>query len=648
MLRPKRMKKFYVAVPRDKEDSVIEALGRLGVVEFISQAKAGGRGDVELEAYASFLRLFDRVGIAINSIDEILPREEVKKPFLERLKDSFSMRRPRARSEKIGVDELKDFLKIVEGEYDKLTSELDEKRRRLTEVESLIENIEVFRRNNISLDIMGDYTHIFVKAGYIPSVNVDKLMEALKPFNVVISVLEGRPKENFLLIAASHKDKESIMGILTALNFEEVVFPSDIGADPEEVYNALVKEKRGIYKAFERLRKEFEGLRNKFYPYIRYVRFMHRVKSMLVRTRNFSVIYGWTPSGKVDDVRRTVDKVTGGVMHMEVSDPRPDEKPPTLLSQLPLLSRFQLIVRMRGVPNYNEIDPTIPFTILFSIMYGMMFGDVGQGIVLFIIGQLLYRVRKPLLGISYSALNKLGVILSTASIFSIVFGFLYGESFLVHFMDPIWLNPLEDPLEIAVAAIIFGLIQLNIGLVLNIANNILNRNYVEALLSWRGLLGMAYYIIGILLAIRFILGGMSLGVFGAPENLPLVTIELILLGFSLVKPTVVGIITKHKHPLSESLMEGINEFIEMFLSYITNSISYIRLGAFAIAHVALAAVAEVMASGMGFFTSYLIFNIIVILIEGFAAGIQSIRLLFYEFSTKFYINDGRLFQPYKL
>ena len=648
MLRPKRMKKFYVAVPRDKEDDVVEALGRLGVVEFISQARAGGRGDVELEAYVSFLRLFDRVGIAINSIDEVLPKKGVRKSFMERLKESFVMTRSKAGSEKISIDELRDFLQSIEDEYNKLTSELDKRRRRLSDVESLIQNVDVFRRNGISLDIMGEYTHIFVKAGFIPSVNVDRLMEALKPFNVVVSILEGRPKENFLLIAASQKDKENIVGILTALNFEEIIFPSDIGADPEKVYRSLVDEKKSIYKAFERLRRDFEKLRNRFYPYLKYVRFMYRVKSMLVRTRNFSVIYGWIPSDKVDDIKRAVDTVTGGVMHMEVSDPRPDEKPPTLLPQLPLLNKFQLIVRMRGIPNYNEVDPTIPFTVLFSIMYGMMFGDVGQGIILFIIGQLLYRIRKPLLGISYSALNKLGAILSTASIFSIIFGFLYGESFLVHFMHPLWLNPLEEPLGIAVAAIIFGLIQLNIGLVLNIVNNILNKDYFEALLSWRGVLGMIYYNIGIVLAVRFIVGGMSLEVFGASENLPLVSVELILLMFSLVKPAVVGVLTGHRHSISESLMEGINEFIEMFLSYITNSISYIRLGAFAIAHVALASVAETMSHSMGFIPSYLVFNIIVILIEGFAAGIQSIRLLFYEFSTKFYIDEGRLFQPLKL
>jgi V/A-type H+-transporting ATPase subunit I len=102
------------------------------------------------------------------------------------------------------------------------------------------------------------------------------------------------------------------------------------------------------------------------------------------------------------------------------------------------------------------------------------------------------------------------------------------------------------------------------------------------------------------------------------------------------------------HGMSEALMEGVGEFIEMFLSYLTNSISYVRLGAFAVAHVALAEVAYILSPSIGFLPSYLLFNILVIILEGFSAGIQSVRLIFYEFSTKFYRDEGRLFRPLRI
>ena len=650
MLRPSRMKRFYVAVPQNKEEEVAEALGKLGFVELFSEKPQTLRGDVALDTYSAFIRIVERARLAYETIEDILPTVEEKLSFGERLKRAFQIPMIERRVEKVSVDDLKSVLPEYEERFSKYSSTLDSIRRRISEIDDLLVKIEVFRRHGIPLDTPGEYTHIFVKVGFIPEINIDRLKEALKPFNVVLTILEGRPKDKFVMIAASQKDKEAITNILTMLNMEEILLPEDIDPDPEKAYVSLLEEKNKLFEELEALKKELSGFIDELSPKLRYVRFMYRVRSMTLRTRNFSVFYGWVPKDKISELESKISEVTGGLMHLEAEDPDPesDVKPPTHLKHPPIVDKFQLIVRMRGTPSYYELDPTVFFTVLFSIMYGMMFGDVGQGIVLFILGQIFSRIKKPFLGISYTALNKLGGILSTASIFSIIFGFLYGESFLLHFMDPIWLNPLEDPIAISVVAIIFGLVQICIGLVLNIINEVMNKEYITALLSWKGLAGLVYYLIGIVLAVRFIIGGMRLEVFAAPENLPLVGAALGLLGIGFLKPTIENIIEKHGHPFSETLMEGVSEFIEMFLSYITNSISYVRLGAFAIAHVALAQVAHILAPQLGFVTAYLIFNVIVILIEGFSAGIQSIRLLFYEFSTKFYKNEGRPFRPLRI
>jgi V/A-type H+-transporting ATPase subunit I len=644
------MKRFYVAVPQEMEEDVAEALGRLGYIELFAERKQTIAGEEALETYSSFLRIYDRARLALSSIYELVPPDAEEKTFLDKLRSAFMLPTIRRAVRKIGLLELKETIPKYEGELSEYSSKLDHIRRRVSEIDELISRIEIFRRYKIGLDTVGDYTHIFVKAGFIPEANVSRLKDALKPFNVVLSIMEGRPKEKFILIAGSQKDKESIVNILTMLNLDEIVLPDDIVADPEEAYRSLMGERESLYKELVTLKSSLESFIDGMEPYVRYIRFMYNVRSMVLKTRNFSIFYGWVPADRLDDLRSRVSEVTKGLLHIEAVDPDPesDVKPPTHFNHPGLIDKFQLIVRMRGIPNYYELDPTIFYTILFSIMFGMMFGDVGQGIVLFIIGQILYRVRKSFIGISYSALNRLGAIISVASISSIFFGFLYGESFLLHFMDPIWLNPLEDPIGISVVAILFGVFQLIIGISLNIVNDLLDGDYVSALFSWRGVVGLVYYIIGVLLAVRFVLGGMSFEVFGTAENLPLVIIEIILLFVAFLKPTIENILHGGGHPFSETIMEGVSEFIEMFLSYVTNSISYVRLGAFAIAHVALAEVAGILAEPMGFLPSYIIFNIIVILIEGFSAGIQSIRLLFYEFSTKFYRDEGRLFRPIRL
>ncbi len=641
------MKRFYVAVPQNKEEDVAEILGKLGVIEIFSEKSQVLRGDKTIEAYASFLRIADRTGLVYNTIIDLLPKKEEKPSFSVKLKRFFSLPKREREIEKISAEALMESIKLYEEQLGKYSNTLDSLRRRLNEINDLLVKIEVFMKNGISLDTPGEYTHIFVKAGFIPEVNIGRLRESLKPFNVILTILEGRPKDKLILIAASQRDRENILNILTMLNMEEIVVPPDIEPDPEKAHRSLLKEKEKILTELVSLKNDVENFLQELSPKKRYIRFMYKVRSMTIRTRNFSVFYGWVPSEKLGELKSSIKDVTSGLMHIEALDPDPnsDIKPPTYLKHSFLIDKFQLIVRMRGTPDYYEIDPTIFFAILFPIMYGIMFGDVGQGIVLFILGLIFAKMKKPFLGISYNAMNRLGVILSISSIFSIIFGFLYGESFLIHFMQPIWLNPLESPIEICVVSIIFGLVQIILGLILNIINDILNKDYLTALLSWKGISGLVYYAIGIILSIRFIMGKMKLEVLGSPENLPLVAIEIALLGVSFSKPFIEGIVHKHKGPVMDKLMEGIGELIEMFISYLTNSISYVRLGAFAVAHVALAEVAYVLAPSMGFLASFITFNILVIILEGFSSGIQSIRLIFYEFSTKFYRDEGRMFKP---
>ena len=114
-----------------------------------------------------------------------------------------------------------------------------------------------------------------------------------------------------------------------------------------------------------------------------------------------------------------------------------------------------------------------------------------------------------------------------------------------------------------------------------------------------------------------------------------------------LSPTLNGLVSHHLK-IGEGLMEGFGEFIETFISYITNSMSYIRLAAFAIAHGVLAQFAFTLGDSLGIIPSLIVVNIMVVFIEGFAAGIQSIRLIFYEFSTKFFKGGGIKFKPLKL
>ena len=650
MLRAARMKRFYLAVLQKHEDAVAELLGKLGVVQLEKEKSAIGREVVEVEEYSRFLRSFDRLNAILSTLDRFVSVERKVEKGLSKIKRLFAAPPPRfPTAEKVSKEEFAKLLQEIEKKADEYSSQVENLSKRLSDLEKIKRDLEYFKRNKLTLDIFGDYTHIFVKAGFIPTVNVSKLVEYLRPFNVVYSVLEGRPRENLLILAASQKDREEITKVLTLLNFEEFILPTGLDPNPEKAIEQLEKERIKIIDEMRKLREKVKEDIEQYSKKVRYIRFLYNVKSSILRTRNLTLFDGWVPADKAKLLEEKVKEVTEGLLYIQFRDPKEDEVPPTLIKHPPILNKFELLTFKQGIPNYNEINPTPIYMVLFIIMYGMMFGDIGQGIVLLLLGLFLAKIKRPLLGISISGINKLGAILAVSAISSIIFGFLYGESFLFHVMEPIWLNPIQNTMDIVLISLIFGLVQLIIGIILNIINQILCKEYLHAIFSWKGVVGLIYYITGVYLSIKFITGGSTFSVFVQPENLPFLAVALVTLMLMFLSPTIVAVLSKEREePLSASIMMGFGEFLEGFISYLANSISYVRLGAFAVAHVALGETAAILSASMGALGAYLLMNILVIILEGFASGVQSLRLIYYELSTKFYIGDGRLFKPLRI
>lgn len=648
-MRPSRLVRFYLAVPQDYEDVVGHELGKLRSVELISRSIETGRRE-ELEMYIRFLRLADRVKVAINSVEDLIIVKE-KKSFLERLKGVFS-ESPRHEqfSGILSKDEIAKLVEEIESKLTSYTAIIDENQKKITYLKELEVKIELFKKNDIPLDILGEYTHIFVKAGLLPIQNLSLLKDYLKPYNVILTVKEGIRKDYLLIIAASQIDKEEILKILAMLNFAEIEIPKEYRGSPDEILKIIAKEKEDAMKNLKQVYDKLLKLNKTVVYYKRYIRFLQNVKSSVTRTRNLTIFDGWIEKDKYEELVDNITKITNGKLYIEYEEPGPGYpiKPPTKLKNPIGFRGFEILTRIRGVPDYNEIDPTPIFSILFLIMYGMMFGDIGEGLALFILGLIFYKIRKPMLGMSRNALNNIGYVLMMSSISAMIFGFLYGEAFLVHFMEPIWLNPIESTIDIAIISIEFGIAQLILALILNIIISLSNKEYIEAFISWKGLLGLLYLSVGVYLAIEFIISGMTISVFTRSDVLPFTIIEIISLVFVYLKPTIENIVHHEGKKITETLIEGLGEFIETFISFLTNSVSYIRLGAFAIAHGALAEAALVFGGIIGIIPSYLLFNVLVTTLDGFAAGIQSLRLLFYEFSTKFYRDEGKLFKPLRI
>lgn len=131
----------------------------------------------------------------------------------------------------------------------------------------------------------------------------------------------------------------------------------------------------------------------------------------------------------------------------------------------------------------------------------------------------------------------------------------------------------------------------------------------------------------------------------------LIVIPLIAMFFR----TPLGNLMKGRKPFTEGIgnfiAENFFELFEFLLSYVTNTLSFLRVGGFVLSHAGMMLVVMTLAEGAAAGASLVIIiigNIFVMGLEGLIVGIQVLRLEFYEMFSKFYEADGHAFTPVKV
>ncbi|MFQ5710505.1 MAG: V-type ATP synthase subunit I [Candidatus Geothermarchaeales archaeon] len=648
LLRPTPMKRFYVAVPTKYEDEVIRALG--GVAHLIKDYTIrGAKREENVEVCLRYMRLLQR-------INSILPTFVAEKPAeksrLEAFKERFrkpSIERPE--KVEIELDEISSYVQTVESKLDGMLGELEKTQAEIDELRKTREEIEVLQRSGLRIDEIGDFKLIFVKAGFLSHAALPRFERYVKGTSIMYTVKPKDGREDFIVATGLNEDKSYMETTLKLLNFKEIRLPEDIDRDPSQALTKIANTLEEKERRYEELREElvkiggeFKRKSSYFEPYVRRTLQMEEARSAVSKTATLSLIHGWVPSSKIDSLKKDVEATTEKEFHLEFEDPSPGEEVPSQIKNKGVFGYFELFTRLRGLPNYFELDPTPIVTVLFVIMFGMMFGDIGDGICLIVLGFIFSRMYKGFLGIGAVAVRRLGGILLTCGVSSVIFGALYGEFFLYEVFHPLLLSPLHDQTLIMVIALLFGVIQIAIGLVLSTINEFRKKDRFKAVFSGRGLMGLIYYVCGVALAIKYAYT-MSLTVF--IENLPLTVVVIGALIVIFISP-IVESIREGELRFMEDLMKGFSEALETFISFLTNSISYVRLAAFAIAHAALGLSAAILAGMIGSLPSYLFLNFLVFIIEGLSVIIQSMRLTYYEFFTKFYSGGGTTYKPLTL
>ncbi len=323
---------------------------------------------------------------------------------------------------------------------------------------------------------------------------------------------------------------------------------------------------------------------------------------------------------------------------------------PTKLKNKWLFKPFELLVNLYGTPNYREVDPTGFLALAYMFLFGAMFGDLGQGFVFWLGGTLIKR--RPNMASIAGVLKRIGL---SSMIFGIIYDSVFGiehaishlltETFGLHFLSRIFLRPIENTNLMLMLSIVVGIVFLLISFAYSIYNKLKNGDIKEGVFGRNGINGLVLFIA--LLAI----GGMvylNWPSWGIRIGVVIVGISVLLL---IVREPLSNYMAK-KLPLYHEgagayYTEAGFELLETFLAMLSNGISFIRVGAFALNHVGLfiafQTIARMIGTGTGHVAMFILGNVLVIGLEGLIVFIQGLRLVYYEMFSKFYAGDGQPF-----
>jgi len=515
----------------------------------------------------------------------------------------------------------------------------EEKMHRLEEDFHELNNLERSLEDFADLDVdlsrlQGEHEHLDMRIGSVPRENLTRLREVLALSNHLVVNVAGEGDTLRMLIAGRREDAPILDSVLHAAAFQPLSIPASFDDSPNAL-RAELKARR------ERLNHECEVLRGQLANWLSSNRRqMLRARQMLeaaepyvnlrgaARSRGpLAALQGWVPAGRMKDLEAKIAESLSLPFVLESRPPRADERHlvPVPARNRGLLRPFATLVQQYGVPRFGEFDPTVLFAITFVSMFGMMFGDVGHGAVILLLG---LALRRRLRAFTY--------LFALAGMSSMVFGVLYGSIFGVeHWIQPLWIAPMSDPIYMLTVALVWGVAFLTLGSVIAISNRLQSGDQAGALFGPGGLISLVLYLA--------LLGGLVNLAQGG--GFPLVATILVLLTLAVL---VVFQWRSAEGSIGERIFTTLIETFEIVNGYVASSLSFLRVAAFSLNHVALSLAVFTLADGMGavgHWITLILGNVFIIVLEGTIVTIQTLRLEYYEGFSRYFYGDGTPFRP---
>ena len=587
---------------------------------------------------------------ALNSINTIY--EELKSP-------------PAASNRSTGIEKALSTVKEIRGQSDQLQQEQTELEEKCSSLEESLRIIRPFRNVDYDISSILHLKYIHFHFGRIEKQYYEKFKKYIYDnLNTIFLKCDEDDQYVWGLYFVPEHEAQKVKAVYSSMHFERIYMPDTYEGTAKEAFEQLTETRNRVAadlasadqkKADFLLRnqKDIVASRNAIaqlsgnFDVRRLAACTHGDKDV------FYILCGWMTEKDAHSFQNDIkdDSRIFCIIDGEEDEhlkPGIHQQPPTKLKNPKLFKPFEMYIKMYGLPAYNEMDPTWFVALTYSFIFGAMFGDVGQGLLLFIGGFLLYKFKHI----------TLAGIISCAGVFSTIFGFMFGSIFGFEDVIPaLWLRPMNNMMSVPfigklntvfIVAIGFGMCLILLCMVFNILNAWKTRDVEHIWFDTNSVAGLVFYGSAVA-SIALILNGKTL-----PGGIVLFIMFGVPLILIFLKEPLTALIEKKSEVMPKEkgmfIVQGLFEMFEVLLSYFSNTLSFVRIGAFAVSHAAMMEVVLMLAGAESGNLNWIVVvlgNLFVCGMEGLIVGIQVLRLEYYEMFSRFYKGTGRKFEPFR-
>ncbi len=579
----------------------------------------------------------------------------------------------------VSID-FKRYLDEIEKKISELQAEKNSVEKSLKEHGAIYNNLQQLEDLDVDFAELFACEYIKIRFGHMPENNIRKLdYYKERPYFFYRFKTENGSTWCMYIVPKNQRDEADYL--FNALGFQRVMLPAYLSGTSEAATERLIGTIRTESEKLESIESDIAELGaqekeklSQVYAKLVVLDNSYELRSNVLIFGSRFHFSGYIPERKKEQFESYLNR-KGDIEVTPV--PTEGTDTPVKLKNNWFVKPFEMFVKMYGLPAADGMDPTPIVAITYMLVYGIMFGDVGQGLCITLLGLLMTKFTKV----------KLAPIMTRIGISSALFGVLYGSVFgNEHIITPFFHIPeiytllgYETPPEnifgisavLLIAALLVGVSLVVLSMIVNMIICIRTRDIENGFFGASGLTGFVFYV-----ALLLGVGGSFIGLqLMQPWYIALfIVLPLVLMFFK--EPILhfinagapkkggkgnidTGLRKKldalfreksgEKKSIGNFIIEGVIELFETCLTYLTNTMSFLRIGGFILSHAGLMLVVNVLADmtggGAGYIMVQILGNAFVTGVEGFLVGIQVLRLEFYELFSRFFKGGGKPFRP---